>query len=124
MTSRPTQMYFLDMENAKSIAPEDFGVYTLFDCNYNPVYFGKAEKQTLRKRLIQHIQSCDECMKSACFFSIEIVSHPGKLVQKKLREFESINGNLPECHEKLVKNAENIARMLAIDGVLTTAFLN
>ena len=117
-------MHFLDIENAQSMAPEDFGVYTLFDCNYNAVYFGKAEKQTLRKRLIQHIESCDECMKSACFFSVEIVNNPGKLVQKKLKEFESINGKLPECHEKLERNAKNIARLLAIDGVLTTAFLS
>ncbi len=124
MTSRPAEMYNLDIQNALSIAPDECGVYTLFDCNFNPVYFGKAEKQTLKQRLLQHIHSRDECMKSACFFSVEIVNKPGKAVMKKLKAYEAAHGTMPECHEKLVKNAENIARMLAIDGVLTTAFLN
>jgi hypothetical protein len=124
MTSRPAEMHNLDIENTLSLAPDECGIYTLFDSNYNAVYFGKAEKQTLRQRLLQHIQSCDECLKSACFFSVEVVKNPGKVVMKKLKAYEAAHGRMPECHEKLLNNAANIARMLAIDGVLTTAFLN
>lgn len=124
MTSRPTAIFQLDIKTAQNVAPELHGVYTLFDQEYNVVYYGKAEKQTLRKRLLQHIESGDECMRNACYFSLEVVKNPGKVAIRKLKAFEAANGRLPECHEKLMGRAKNVARVLAIDGVLTTAFLN
>jgi hypothetical protein len=121
--TKPAQLFALTAGEALRVAPEAFGVYTLYDADFKVVYMGKAEKQTLRDRIAAHADSSDECLAAARYFSAEVVKNPERVYRKCIKEFRAVHGALPECHLKLEAKAVSSLHKLSPRKVLTTAFV-
>jgi excinuclease UvrABC nuclease subunit len=82
-----------------SSVPESEGVYELFDSGKSLIYIGRSD--SLRRRLTEHLNTSDNCIKSAAYFSYEVTSSSISREQELLAEYKRIHGRYPRCNEKL-----------------------
>jgi DNA polymerase-3 subunit epsilon len=84
--------------NVNSI-PESEGVYELFDTGSNLIYIGRSDN--LRRRLTEHLNTSDTCIKSAAYFTFEVTWRSAAREQELLEEYKRIHGRYPRCNDKL-----------------------
>ena len=84
---------------AVSSVPQSEGVYQLFDSGKNPIYIGRSDD--LRRRLTEHLNTSDTCIKSASYFTYEVSSRSISREQELLEEYKRNHGRLPRCNDKL-----------------------
>ncbi len=119
-----TEIYLPLSDNAiVQNAPETSGVYVLYNEKREVIFFGKAQKQTLREKLLQHLNSSSDCLRNAHYFSVEMSRRPDRRLEQHLRQFVSVHGKQPECNERLEQSASRPIEALCSSGVLTNAFL-
>ncbi len=82
-----------------SSVPESEGVYELFDTGKNLIYIGRSDN--LRRRLTEHLNTSDACIKSASYFTYEVTSRSISREQELLAEYKRIHGKYPPCNDKL-----------------------
>lgn len=99
------------------------GVYTLYNEKKEVIYYGKASRQPIAERLMQHTSPESECLRSVHYFTFETTNNPDKRYGQLVRKFQSTHGRLPECNERMERSAVNAAKGLASAGVLTNAFI-
>lgn len=94
-------MYSFNEDQIRKHAPDEKGVYTLFDDRREVIYFGKAEISR-RSRLLRHLNG-DEgpCTKLAIYFYTEYSSNPANTERNLLEKFLKENGKLPKCNDRI-----------------------
>lgn len=82
-----------DVENV----PQSSGVYRL-DTVAETLYIGKTDN--LRRRLMEHLNSDDTCIKKATVFKYMATTAPERTEDSLLKDYKKRHGKLPECNEK------------------------
>ena len=86
-----------------ALAPEQAGVYGLYDGN-EPIYYGRAQggTVTIRSRLEDHNSGREgSCTQSATGFTWESIPFPVSREKELLEEYERLHGRLPRCNERV-----------------------
>ncbi len=121
--SVPGRIFQLNARNALIKVPQTFGLYTLFDGQGNAIYSGKAEKETLRERLLHHIKTKDPGLENACFFCIELVQSV-KRMDHLLRKVNPVPTEKKIIEEDTSSSVAVASKLLAIEAVLHSAYMN
>jgi hypothetical protein len=116
-------IFQLNARNALRKAPLKYGLYTLFDRHGKPIYSGIAERETLRERLLNHIQSKDAGLEGACFFCIERVQETRKM-DHLVSHIDTKLSETAEGKDAKSKADRAASQLMAIDGVLYSAYMN
>ena len=77
--------------------PESSGVYQLNSDN-GTLYHGQTDK--LKRRLGEHLNSSDSCIKKATKFVYQTTNDPEGLEEKILKSYKDKHGKLPPCNEQ------------------------
>ena len=85
------------------IAPDDMGVYALYNDDTETIYIGKAlDKDGIKGQLQQHkMGKRGPYSKHATFFSWEICNNPSEREEELLQEHQLVYGSLPVCNRKI-----------------------
>ena len=86
----------LTKDNVEKV-PEKSGVYRL-DTAKETLYIGKSDD--LKRRLLEHLNSDDPCIKKATIFKYLVTTSPERTEDDLLKEYQQTHGKLPECNEK------------------------
>lgn len=92
---------YLFTEDSVVNAPNDAGVYALYD-NNDVIYYGRATggEVTIRSRLTDHKSGREgNCTQSATHYSHEVTSSPISREKELLEQFFRLNGRLPRCND-------------------------
>ena len=79
--------------------PKSEGVYQLFDSGKNLIYIGRSDD--LNRRLNEHLNTTDPCIKSAAYFTYEVTSRSAQRETEMLEEYKRIHGRYPRCNDQL-----------------------
>jgi len=77
--------------------PEESGVYQL-DTATETIYIGRTDN--LRRRLMEHLNSNDLCVKKATVFRYLVTTSPERTEDALLKDYVKKHGKLPECNKK------------------------
>ena len=77
--------------------PENSGVYQLNSDN-GTLYHGQTNN--LKRRLGEHLNSSDSCIKKATQFVYQTTNDPEGLEEKILKNYKDKHGKLPPCNEQ------------------------
>jgi len=89
--------WFPMSEQSLSSVPEQGGVYQL-NTDAETLYHGQSNN--LKRRLGEHLNSDDACIKRATKFVYQTTDDPEGLEEKILKRFKDENGKLPPCNEQ------------------------
>jgi hypothetical protein len=79
-------------------APEDAGVFALWEGD-ELIYVGRASAgATIRQRLEEHLEQRFECTTRASHYSWELSLRPAERELEILRDFNRQLGRLPKCN--------------------------
>lgn len=78
--------------------PEREGVYQLFDASQELTYIGRSDN--LRRRLSEHLNTSDSCIKNARYFVYEVTNRSEEKEQQMLAEYKRIHGRYPRCNDR------------------------
>lgn len=85
-------------EDSISSAPEQEGVYALYQGN-ELIYIGKAEQGgSIKSRLQNHLTGSDPCTKTATTFRYEVCDNPRHREELYLQVYEVSYLKLPRCN--------------------------
>jgi hypothetical protein len=88
-------------------APEEPGVYALYDEDSNLIFLGSTEN--LQKEFRQHLETGfrDDLRKQkAKYYMRESTLQPRERVKKLLEEYKNVHGNYPLCNESTVSETK------------------
>ena len=77
--------------------PEKEGVYELADNSQSIIYIGRSNN--LRRRLSEHLNSDDHCLRNARYFRYEQTWRSEERERELLNEYRRIHGRLPRCND-------------------------
>lgn len=84
---------------AVNSVPESEGVYQLFDSGKSLIYIGRSDN--LRRRLTEHLNTTDTCIKSAAYFTYEVTWRSTQREQELLEQYKRLHGRYPRCNDQL-----------------------
>ena len=83
------------------LSPDEPGVYALF-IGERLIYYGEAHDGTIRARLQRHLSGAEgACTQQATHYKRESCADPEQRELDLPAEFQSINGRLPRCNERM-----------------------
>ncbi len=77
--------------------PDRKGVYQLGTLD-EVLYIGQSEN--LRRRLSEHFDSTDSCVKKTTIFRYYETPYPRSEEEELLKQYKSVHGRLPKCNEQ------------------------
>lgn len=77
-------------------APERPGVYQL-NANSETLYFGQSNN--LRRRLLEHLNSNDQCISRTTKFAYQETNNPEDLEDRILKKYKDTYGGTPLCND-------------------------
>ena len=86
------------LESQITLVPEESGVYRLENVN-DTLYIGRTDN--LRRRLLEHLNSNDSCIKQATVFKYLVTTSPEMTEDALLKDYMRTHvGELPRCNAK------------------------
>lgn len=87
----------LNLNNLQQV-PAQEGVYELANGSYSIIYIGRSDD--LNRRLREHLNTADPCLKAAAFFRFEVTWRSEAREQELLTEYIRLYGMLPPCNDR------------------------
>ena len=87
--------------NIMAFAPEASGVYGLYNRSSFTIYYGRADKKTIKEKLLSHFNGKEgKCTQGAISCNSETYVDPTARQEQLLEEHKNIYGMLPKCNER------------------------
>ena len=87
-------------EDSIGTAPEQEGVYALYQGN-ELIYIGKAEPgDSIKSRLQKHLLGLDPCIEKATAYRYEVCDNPRRREELYLQVYEMSYLKLPRCNAR------------------------
>ena len=79
-----------------TLVPSVEGVYELANSSQQIIYIGRSDN--LQRRLNEHLNTTDPCIKSAAYFRFEKTYRSEQRERELIDHFRRLNGRLPRCN--------------------------
>ncbi len=80
------------------LVPAQEGIYELANGSYSIIYIGRSDD--LSRRLRDHMNTSDPCLKAAAFFRFEVTSRSEERERELLDEYYRQYGQFPRCNDR------------------------
>ncbi len=99
-----TQRYGFNRLVIAFSAPDQHGVYGLYDAADTCIYYGRAAGTdvTIKSRLLDHLNGDDgPCTQGAAFFRFEVTLFAANRERQLLNGHQQTYGELPRCNSRI-----------------------